>query len=227
MAVAGLAVVARLVQVPYPILLVLGGLGLGSVPGVPELELDPDLVLLIFLPPLLYAAAFFSNLRELRANARSIGLLAVGLVIGTTVIVAVVAHAVIGLAWEVAFVLGAVVSPTDAVAPATILRRLGVPRRVVTLVEGENLTNDWTALVTYRFAVAAVTTGSFSLLDAGLDFVLIGVGGVVVGIAVGMAIAASGDDSRIPSPRSRSRCSPPMPPTSPPRSLGSRACSRP
>lgn len=189
-AIAGLAVVARLVKVPYPILLVLGGLLLGSIPGVPEIELDPDLVLLIFLPPLLYSAAFFSNLRELRANARSIGLLAVGLVIATTGIVAVVAHAVIGLGWAVAFVLGAVVSPTDAVAPATILRRLGVPRGVVTLVEGENLTNDWTALVTYKFAVAAVTAGSFSLVDAGLRFVLTGIGGVVLGVVVGMAVAA-------------------------------------
>jgi CPA1 family monovalent cation:H+ antiporter len=188
-AIAGLAVVARLVQVPYPILLVLGGLALGSIPGVPEVELDPDLVLLIFLPPLLYSAAFFSNLRELRANAHSIGMLAIGLVIATTVIVAVVAHAVIGLDWTVAFVLGAVVSPTDAVAPAEILRRLGAPRRVVTLVQGENLTNDWTALVTYKFAVAAVTAGTFSLFDAGLEFVLTGIGGVALGVVVGVAIA--------------------------------------
>ncbi len=189
-AIAGLAVLARAVRIPYPILLVLGGLGLGLVPGMPDLELEPDLVLLIFLPPLLYAAAFFSNLRELRANARSIGLLAVGLVIATMVAVAVVAHAVIGLGWPVAFVLGAIVSPTDAVAPATILRRLGVPRRVVTVVEGENLTNDWTALVAYKFAVAAVVTGSFSLLEAGPLFLLTGVGGVGIGVAVGFVIAA-------------------------------------
>lgn len=128
-AIAGLAVLTRAVRVPYPILLVLGGLGLGLVPGMPEVELDPDLVLLISLPPLLYAAAFFSNLRELRNNARPIGLLAIGLVIATMLAVAAVAHAVIGLDWPVAFVLGAIVSPTDAVAPATILRRLGVPRK--------------------------------------------------------------------------------------------------
>ena len=189
-AVAGLAVVARFVLVPYPILLVLGGLGIGAIPGVPEVELDPDIVLLTFLPPLLYSAAFFSNLRELRANAGSIGLLAVGLVIATTVAVAAVAHAVVGLDWPAAFVLGAVVSPTDAVAPAAILRRLGAPRRVVTLVEGENLTNDWTALVTYKFAVAAVTAGTFSLGAAAGKFVVTGLGGIAVGVVVGVVISA-------------------------------------
>jgi len=114
-AVSGLAVVARLVSIPYPILLVLGGLAFGFVPGVPDLQLEPDLVLLLFLPPLLYAAAFFANLRELRANARPIGMLAIGLVIATMLTVAAVAHEVVGLSWPVAFVLGAVVSPTDAV----------------------------------------------------------------------------------------------------------------
>ena len=189
-ATAALAVVARLVRVPYPILLTLGGLVFGFVPGLPEVALDPELVLLLFLPPLLYSAAFFSNLRELRANARPIGLLAVGLVITTTAAVAVTAHAVIGLDWNVAFVLGAIVSPTDAVAPATILRRLGVPRRVVTVIEGESLTNDWTALVAYKFAVAAVVTGSFSVFEAGPQFLLTGVGGVAIGVAVGWMVAA-------------------------------------
>lgn len=189
-AVAALAVVARLVRVPYPILLVIGGVAIGFVPAIPDIELDPDVVLLVFLPPLLYAAAFFSNLRELRANARPIGLLAIGLVVVTTLAVAAAAHWAIGLEWQVAFVLGAIVSPTDAVAPATILRRLGVPRRVVTIVEGENLTNDWTALVAYKFAVAAVATGSFSLVEAGPEFVLTGVGGVAIGVVGGLAIAA-------------------------------------
>ena len=166
-AIAALAVIADLVRVPYPILLVLGGLAFGLVPGMPEVELEPELVLLVFLPPLLYSAAFFSNLRELRRNARPIGLLAVGLVIATMLAVALLGHWAFGLDWRVAFVLGAVVSPTDAVAPAAILRRLGVPRRVVTIVEGESLTNDWTALILYKFAVAAVVTGSFSLAEAG------------------------------------------------------------
>jgi len=189
-AVAGLAVVARLARIPYPILLVLGGLAFGFIPGVPDVRLEPDLVLLLFLPPLLYAAAFFANLRELRLNARPIGLLAIGLVIATMLTVAVVAHEVVGLAWPVAFVLGAVVSPTDAVAPAQILRRLSAPRRVVSVVEGENLTNDWTALVAYKFAVAAVVTGSFSLLEAGPQFVYTGLAGVAVGVAAGAGIAA-------------------------------------
>ncbi|MEJ7788953.1 MAG: cation:proton antiporter [Thermoleophilaceae bacterium] len=157
------------------------------------MELDPDLVLLIFLPPLLYAAAFFSNLRELRVNARPIGLLAIGLVIATTLTVAGVAHYAIGLDWAVAFVLGAIVSPTDAVAPAAILRRLGVPRRVLTIVEGENLTNDWTALVTYKFAVAAVVTGSFSLLETGPRFLLTGVGGVAAGVVIAAVRRRTGD----------------------------------
>ena len=189
-AVAALAVLARVVNVPYPITLVIGGLALGFVPGMPEVELDPDIVLLIFLPPLLYSAAFFSNVRELRNNLRPIGLLAIGLVLATMLAVAVVGHAVIGLGWKEAFVLGAVVSPTDAVAPATILRRLGVPRSVVTIVEGENLTNDWTALVLYKFAVAAVVSGSFSLAEAAPEFLLNGIGGIAIGVAVGIVIAA-------------------------------------
>jgi CPA1 family monovalent cation:H+ antiporter len=158
------------------------------VPGIPEIHLDPDLVLLIFLPPLLYGAAFFTSLRDLRANARPIALLAIPLVIATMSVVAVVAHLVIGLDWSVAFVLGAVVSPTDAVAPAATLRQLGAPRRVLAIIEGENLTNDWTALVLYRIAVAAVVSGSFSLWEAGLKFLLNGVAGLAIGLVVGYLI---------------------------------------
>ncbi|MBA3839952.1 MAG: cation:proton antiporter, partial [Thermoleophilaceae bacterium] len=189
-AIAGLAVLARVVGVPYPILLVLGGLALGFVPGIPRIELSPDLVLLIFLPPLLYGAAFFTSLRDLRANLRAITLNAVGLVIVTMLAVAVVGHLVVGLPWPVAFVLGAIVSPTDPVAPATILRELRAPRRLVTVIEGENLTNDWTALVLYRFAVAAVLSGTFSLWEAGGRFLLTGIGGLAVGLAVGFVIRA-------------------------------------
>jgi monovalent cation/hydrogen antiporter len=186
--VAGLAVLARLVSVPYPIPLVIGGSIIGFIPGVPSVELDPEIVLLIFLPPLLYGAAFFTSLRDLRRNARPIALLAIPLVGVTMVAVAVVAHEVIGLGWGESFVLGAIVSPTDAVAPAEILRRIGAPRRMLTVVEGENLTNDWTALVLYRFAVAAVVTGSFSLVEATGKFVLTGVVGVLIGLAVGWVI---------------------------------------
>jgi Na+/H+ antiporter len=186
--VAALAVVARIVGVPYPIPLVVGGSGIGFIPGVPSVELDPDLVLLIFLPPLLYGAAFFTSLRDLRRNARAIALLAIPLVGVTMAAVAVVAHEVIGLGWAEAFVLGAIVSPTDAVAPAEIMRRIGAPRRLLTVIEGENLTNDWTALVLYRFAVAAVVTGSFSLMEASVKFVLTGLAGLAIGLAAGWVI---------------------------------------
>jgi monovalent cation/hydrogen antiporter len=186
--VAGLAVLARILGVPYPITLVVGGSVIGFIPGVPSVELEPDLVLLIFLPPLLYGAAFFTSLRDLRRNARPIALLAIPLVGVTMVAVAVVAHEVIGLGWGESFVLGAIVSPTDAVAPAEILRRVGAPRRLLTVVEGENLTNDWTALVLYKFAVAAVVTGSFSLLEATGRFFLTGLVGLAIGLVAGWII---------------------------------------
>ncbi|MBA3262498.1 MAG: Na+/H+ antiporter [Thermoleophilaceae bacterium] len=187
-AAAGLAVLARFVNVPYPITLVLGGAGIGFIPGMPEVELDPDLVLLIFLPPLLYGAAFFTSLRDLRRDARPIALLSIGVVTVTMVAVAVVAHHAIGLGWTESFVLGAIVSPTDAVAPGEILRRIGAPRRMLTIVEGENLTNDWTALLLYRVAVAAVVSGSFSLWEAGLEFVWSGVGGLLIGLVAGRVV---------------------------------------
>jgi CPA1 family monovalent cation:H+ antiporter len=188
LAIAGLAVLARAVGVPYPITLVLGGAVIGFLPGVPTVELDPDIVLLIFLPPLLYGAAFFTSVRELRQNARPIAALAIPLVLVTMAAVAVVAHEVIGLAWSEAFVLGAIVSPTDAVAPSEIMRKVGAPRQLVAIVEGENLTNDWTALILYRVAVAAVVSGSFSLWEAGLEFVASGIGGVIVGLVAGWLI---------------------------------------
>jgi monovalent cation/hydrogen antiporter len=189
-AVGGLSVLAGTVRMPYPILLVLGGLVLGFVPGVPRAELPPDLVLVLFLPPLLYQAAFFSSPRDLRANARAITLLAVGLVLVTMSAVAVVAHTLVdGLPWAAAFALGAIVSPTDPLAATAIARRLGVPRRMVTVLEGESLVNDATALVAYRVAVAAVVAGSFTLLEAGLRFVVGTVGGVAIGLAVGWLLA--------------------------------------
>ena len=189
-AVAGLAAVARAVDFPYPIILVIGGLALGFVPGLPDVELEPDLVLVIFLPPLLYSAAFFANLHDLRRNMRAISLLAVGLVLTTMCIVAVVAHALIdGLPWGAAFALGAIVAPTDPVAATAVARRLAVPRRLVSVIEGEALVNDGTALVAYRFAVAAAVGGSFSLLDASMEFVGSAIGGVLIGLAVGLVIS--------------------------------------
>jgi len=189
-AVAGLATAARAVNIPYPIVLVVGGLVMGFVPGLPDVELAPELVLAIFLPPLLYSAAFFSNLRELRNDARAISLLAVGLVLATMCVVAVVAHSVVDdLTWPAAFALGAIVAPTDPLAATAIARRLGVPRRIVSVLEGESLINDGTALVAYRFAVAAAVGAGFSLADATVEFILGAAGGVLIGLAVGWLIA--------------------------------------
>jgi CPA1 family monovalent cation:H+ antiporter len=190
-AVAGLGALARAVDVPYPIALVLGGLALGLVPGLPRVELNPDVVLVVFLPPLLYSSAFFASLRDLRRNLRVISLLSVGLVLATMVAVAVVAHAVIGgLTWPAAFALGAIVSPTDPVAATAIMRRVGAPRRIVAVLEGESLLNDATALVAYRVAVAAAVTGTFSAWTAVGTFAVGAAGGVAVGLVVGWIIAA-------------------------------------
>src|SRR3954469_1759473 len=185
-----LIVLADRLDLPYPILLVLGGLGIGFAPGVPNVRLEPDVGLLIVLPPLLYSAAFFSSLRELRTNLRSISLLAVGVVLATMGAVAVVAHAIVpGMSWEAAFVLGAIVSPTDPVAATAILQRLSAPHRAVTVVEGESLINDATALVAYSVAVTAAVSGTFSLADAGGRFVLNVVVGAGIGLGVGWVVA--------------------------------------
>jgi monovalent cation/hydrogen antiporter len=188
-AVTALTALAPVLRVPYPILLVIGGLALGFIPGVPNLTLPPELVLVGILPPLLYSAAFFTGLRDLRANVRPIGLLAVGLVLATMLGVAVVAHAATGLSWSASFVLGAIVAPTDPIAATAIARRFGVPRRIVTIVEGESLVNDSTALVLYASAVTAVLTGAFSFSEASLDFVLSVIGGIAVGLGVGWLVA--------------------------------------
>ena len=186
---ATLLALAPALRIPYPILLVLGGLAIGVVPGMPNLELDPELIFFGVLPPLLYGAAFFTSLRDLRANMRPIGLLAVGLVVATTLGVAVVAHAAIdGLTWPAAFVLGAIVSPTDPLAATAIARRLGVPRKLVAIVEGESLVNDGTGLVLYRVAVAAVLTGSFSACRDRWAVRPQRRGGVAVGLAVGWIV---------------------------------------
>jgi monovalent cation/hydrogen antiporter len=189
--VAALLIAAPLARIPYPIFLVLGGLVLGFVPGVPNIELPPDVVLVAVLPPLLYGSAFFTSLRELRANAVAIGMLAIPLVIVTTIVVAVVAHEWVDkMSWSAAFVLGAIVSPTDPIAATAIMRRLGVPRRVISVVEGESLVNDGTALVLYRVAVVAAVSGAFSFWEASWRFLWAVAGGVAIGIAVGYLVAA-------------------------------------
>src|SRR5829696_8302938 len=146
-AVAALATLAARIRVPYPILLVIGGSVLGFVPRLPEAELEPEIVFLLFLPPLLYVSALFTSWRDFRTNIRAISLLAVGLVLMTSFVVAAVVHAVAGLPWAAAFVLGAIVAPTDAIAATTVAQRLGVPRRNVTVLEGESLVNDATGIV--------------------------------------------------------------------------------
>ncbi|MDQ3590978.1 MAG: cation:proton antiporter, partial [Actinomycetota bacterium] len=182
-AAAVLAQLARSLNVPYPIFLVLGGLAIGFVPGLPEVEIPPEVIFLIFLPPLLNSAAFSSSPLDLRAHLRPIVLLAVGLVLATTCAVAVVAHAVIGLPWAAAFVLGAILAPTDPVAAEAIFSRLGVPGRVGTVVGGESLVNDGTGLVAFRVAVGAVG-GTFVFWEAGLSFLLVGGGGLLVGLII-------------------------------------------
>ncbi len=183
--VLALTTIAQKICIPYPIFLVLGGLVLGVVPGLPAVTLHPDLVFLIFLPPILWAAAYFTSLREFRQNLRPISLLAVGLVLATSGGVAVVAHAVLpGIGWAEAIALGAIVSPPDAVSATAIAKRLRIPRRVVTILEGESLVNDATALVLYRAAVAAVVTGSFVLGGTVLEFLFAGLAGVAIGIGV-------------------------------------------
>jgi CPA1 family monovalent cation:H+ antiporter len=185
LAVALLALLARRVSIPYPILFVLGGLVLGLIPELPRVRLDPQLVFLFVLPPLLYPAALFTPWRDFRANLRPIGLLAVGLVLFTTVAVAYLAHYYMDLPLAAGFVLGAIISPPDAIAATAIAERLKVPRRIITILEGESLINDATALVAYRVAVAAVVTGSFSLAHATGQFFLVGLGGNAVGLVVG------------------------------------------
>ena len=184
-AIAGLALLAHKLEIPYPILLVVGGLLFALIPGLPRVRLSPELVFLFFLPPLLYPAALFTSWRDFRANLRPIGLLAVGLVLFTTVGVGWLAHYLTGMPLAAGFVLGAIVSPSDAVAATAITERLRVPQRIVTILDGESLVNDATALVALRFAIAAVVTGTFSLAHAGEQFVIAGGGGILFGLAVG------------------------------------------
>jgi Na+/H+ antiporter len=185
-AVAVLALLARKISIPYPILLVIGGLGLAMFPKLPRIRLEPDLVFLIFLPPLLYPAALMTSWRDFRANLRPIMWLAIGLVLFTTCSVGFLAHYFIPvLPLAGAFVLGAIISPPDAVAATAITERLRVPQRIVAIIEGESLVNDATALVAFAFAVDALNTGTFSLAQAGIRFVVVTVGGILIGLGIG------------------------------------------
>jgi CPA1 family monovalent cation:H+ antiporter len=185
-----LELTARRIGIPRPVLLVVGGLALALVPGLPRVELDPEVVFLIFIPPLLYRAAITTSLRDFRRNLRPILFLAIILVLSTVFVVAAVARALTPeFTWASAFVLGAIVSPPDAVAAVAVMRRLGAPQRLVSILEGEGLVNDATALVCFRVAMLAAVTGSFSVQDAASRFLAAAAGGVGIGLAVGWIIA--------------------------------------
>jgi Na+/H+ antiporter len=174
---------------PYPVLLVFIGLIIGFIPFLPKLKLDPDIVFLIFLPPLLYDAAFRTSWLDFKKEIKTISTLAISLVFFTTVIVAIAAHYLIpGFSWPIAFLLGAIISPTDAVAATSVVKGLGLNKRVITIIEGESLINDASALVAYRYALTATLTGNFVLWHAGFQFILIAAGGIAVGLLVGFAL---------------------------------------
>ena len=183
--VAAVATVAARLTIPPAILLVLTGVILALIPGLPKVELAPELVLLLVLPPVIYASAVAMSWRDFRFNLRPIALLAVGCVLFTTVAVAAASHWLLGLAWPVGFVLGAIVSPPDVMAPLSIARRLQLPRRILVILEGEGLANDAAALILYRFAVAAVSAGTFSFMEAVGLFAAIVIGEIFWGIGVG------------------------------------------
>ncbi|HEV2776255.1 MAG TPA: Na+/H+ antiporter [Solirubrobacteraceae bacterium] len=186
-AAAVLVRLAELVAIPYPIVLVIGGVAIGFVPGLPDIELAPEAIFLVFLPPLLHSAGFAASPQELRAASLQLISLTFGLVLVTMCAVAVVAHEAVGLSWPAAFILGAILGPTDPVSAAATFSRLGVPERVSLAVEAEAMLNDAAALVAYRVAVGAAVAGSFSLDEAAWEFVLAAAGGVAVGLAVGWA----------------------------------------
>jgi CPA1 family monovalent cation:H+ antiporter len=188
-AIVALALVAKKLRVPYPVVFVVGGLVLALIPGVPTIELQPDLVFLLFLPALIFGDGWTTDYRSFKRFYQPIFMLAIGLVAFTSVVVAYVAHWLIGFPLALGFVLGAILSPTDAVAADAIAEEVGLPRTLMTIISGESLVNDATGLVIYRFAIAAVVTGAFSLLQASLGFVYVVVAGVAVGIGIAWLIA--------------------------------------
>jgi Na+/H+ antiporter len=191
-AIVAFALLAKRFSVPYPIAFVIGGSLLTLFPNLPQIRINPDWVFLIILPPLLFAGGWYTDWKIFRENLRPIGLLAIGLVLFTTVAVAVVAHwlAPNRLSWAAAFALGAIVSPPDAVAAGAVFERFSIPRRILAILDGEGLVNDATALVVYRFAIAATLAGTFSIVNAGVAFVFVSLSGVALGLAFGAAFIA-------------------------------------
>src|SRR5438046_2018800 len=188
--VAALVTVSRKIRVPYPVLLLLGGLVVGLVPGIPRFELDPEIVFLVVLPPLLYVSAFLTPIRDFKTNLKNIASLAVGLVAASAGVVAAAAMALVpGMTWPLAVALGAIVSPPDAVAATAIAQRLAVPRRIVSILEGESLLNDATALTIYRAAVgAAAAAAAVSVVGSLASFVFVALGGILIGLVVGWIV---------------------------------------
>ncbi|GHN02844.1 Na+/H+ antiporter [Cytophagales bacterium WSM2-2] len=184
--ITALAEVADRVKIPYPVLLVLVGIGVSLVPGLPMISLDPDTIFLIFLPPVLYSAAWTTSWPDFKASSRAISLLAIGCVLFTTTLVAVVAHYFIpGFGWPESFVLGAIISPPDAVAASAATQGLGIPRRVTTILEGESLVNDATGLIAYRYGIAAAASGTFIFWLATVNFFYVAIIGIVIGLILG------------------------------------------
>lgn len=184
--VTALAQITDRIRIPYPILLVLVGIAIGIVPGLPHVHLNPDVVFLIFLPPVLYAAAWYTSWPDFKESIRPISLLAIGCVLFTTVLVAMAAHYLIpDFGWPESFVLGAIVSPPDAVAATAATKGLKLPKRIITILEGESLVNDATGLIAYRYAIAATASGSFIFWLAGINFFYVAGLGIVLGLATG------------------------------------------
>jgi len=188
--VAVLVTLSRRIRVPYPVLLLLGGLAVGLLPGIPPLELDPEIVFLVVLPPLLYVSAFLTPIRDFKTNLKNIGSLAVGLVAASAAVVAALAMVLVpGMSWPLAVALGAIVSPPDAVAATAIAQRLAVPRRIVSILEGESLLNDATALTIYRAAIgAAAAAVTVSVVGSLASFVFVALGGILIGLVVGWIV---------------------------------------
>lgn len=183
--VSMLTMLSNKLRISYPILLVIAGLGIGFIPGIPAIRLQPDMVFIIFLPPLLYAAAWNTSWNDFWRYRRPIGLLAFGLVIFTATAVALIAHVIIpGFSLPMGFLLGAIISPPDAIAATSVLQQLKVPKRINAILEGESLINDASSLIVFRFALAAIFTGEFVLWKAGMDFLLVSLMGIVIGLAI-------------------------------------------
>jgi len=171
---------------PFPIVLILSGIAISLIPGLPVISLDPEIVFVIFLPPLLYSAAWYTSWHSFKSSISAISRAAVGLVLFTMLLVAVAAHTLIpGLSWPVAFLIGAIVSPPDAIAATSITKGLGLHPRLITILEGESLVNDASGLIAYKYALAAILAGNFVLWQAGLNFLLVVAAGVAIGLAIG------------------------------------------